>query len=50
MSKITTFDAAQYLDSKEVIAEYILQILEDGDMDELLSAISDIVKVKEKHL
>jgi len=45
-NKLTTFDAAQYLDSKEVIAEYISQILENGDMDELLSAIGDIAKAK----
>lgn len=40
------FDPAKYLDSKEVIAEYLSQVLEDGDMDELLSAIGDIAKAK----
>ncbi len=44
--KSTTFDAAKYLDSQEVIAEYLSQILEDGDTDELLSAIGDIAKAK----
>ncbi len=43
---LTTFDAAKYLDSKEVIAEYLSQILEDGDTDELLAAIGDIAKAK----
>jgi len=43
---LETFDAAKYLDSKEVIAEYLTQILEDGDMDELLSAIGDIARAK----
>ena len=46
MNDLSTFDAAKYLDSKEVIAEYLSQILEDGDMDELLSAIGDIARAK----
>ena len=47
MSKnLETFDVAKYLDSKEIIAEYLSQILEDGDMDELLSAIGDIARAK----
>ena len=46
MSKITTFDIAQYLDNKEMIAEYLSQVLEDGDMDELLEAIGNIAKAK----
>ena len=46
MSKVTTFDVSQYLDSKEMIAEYLSQVLEDGDMDELLEAIKHIAKAK----
>ena len=46
MTDIRTFDAANYLDNKELIAEYLSQILEEGDMDELLSAIGDIARVK----
>lgn len=46
MSKTEKFDVAKYLDSKEVIAEYLSQILADGDMDELLSAIGDIARAK----
>jgi probable addiction module antidote protein len=48
MSKLelTTFDIAQYLDNKEVIAEYLSQILNDGDMDELLEALGNIAKAK----
>lgn len=46
MSKVTTFDIAQYLDNKEMIAEYLSQVLEDGDMDELLEAIGNIAKAK----
>ena len=46
MTKLTTFDASQYLDSKEMIAEYLSQVLMDGDMDELLEAIGNIAKAK----
>jgi probable addiction module antidote protein len=44
--EITQFDIAQYLDDKEVIAEYLSQILDDGDMDELLEALGNIAKAK----
>ena len=44
--EVTNFDIAQYLDNKEVIAEYLSQILADGDMDELLEAIGYIAKAK----
>ena len=44
--KLEDFDIAKYLNSNEVIAEYISQILEDGDLDELLSAIDDIARAK----
>lgn len=46
MNKLTTFDITQYLDNKEMIAEYLSQVLEDGDMDELLEAIGNIAKAK----
>lgn len=46
MDKLTTFDISQYLDSKEMIAEYLSQVLADGDMDELLDAIGNIAKAK----
>jgi len=46
MSNITTFDVSQYLDSKEMIAEYLSQVLADGDTNELLSAIGIIAKAK----
>lgn len=45
-NELTTFDAAKYLDSNEVIAEYLSQILEDGDVDELLTAIGEIARAK----
>ncbi len=43
---LTTFDAAHYLDSKEMIAEYLSQVLSEGDMEELLAAIGNIAKAK----
>lgn len=48
MSKleVTNFDIAEYLDNKEVIAEYLSQILADGNMDELLEALGNIAKAK----
>ena len=46
MNKLTTYDIAQYLDNKEMIAEYLSQVLADGDMEELLEAIGNIAKAK----
>ena len=48
MSKleVTNFDIAQYLDNKEIIAEYLSQILADGNTDELLEALGNIAKAK----
>lgn len=46
MTKLTTFDVSQYLDSKEMIAEYLSQVLQDGDMNEVLEAIGNIAKAK----
>lgn len=46
MSKLTPFDISEYLDSKEMIAEYLSQVLEEGNTDELLVAIGNIAKAK----
>ena len=46
MDNVTIFDTAQYLDTKEMIAEYLSQVLADGDTDELLIAIGNIAKAK----
>jgi len=40
----TEFDPASYLDSEEVIAEYLYLAFASGDTDLLLSAVRDIVK------
>jgi len=45
-TKLSNFDITQYLDDKEVIAEYLTQVLEDGNTDELLSAIGNIAKAR----
>jgi len=45
-AEVTNFDITQYLDNNKVIAEYLSQILADGDMDELLEAIGNIAKAK----
>lgn len=44
--KLVPFDMARYLDSEEAIAEYLTQVLADGDSDELLRAIGHIAKAK----
>jgi probable addiction module antidote protein len=44
--ELTTFDISEYLHDKKVIAEYLSQILADGDMDELLEALGNIARAK----
>ncbi len=44
--ELTAFDITQYLDSPEAIAEYLSQVLEDGDSDEFLEALGHIAKAK----
>ena len=46
MSTIRAFDAADYLDSDEVIAEYLNAALEDENPDVLLQAIADVAKAR----
>ena len=43
-NELNTFDVTKYLDSKEVIAEYLSQVLKDADMNKLLSTIGDIAR------
>lgn len=38
------FDIADYLDSEEMIAEYLNTVLEDGDSSDLIIAIGHIAK------
>lgn len=44
--KLTEFDASAYLDSEEVIAEYLTAALEDGDPDVFLSAVGNVAKAR----
>lgn len=46
MKRLATFDAADYLDSEEVIAEYINAALEDENPDVFLQAIADVAKAR----
>lgn len=46
MRKLTKFDAADYLDSEEAIAEYLTAALEDENPDVFLAAISDVAKAR----
>jgi len=43
---ITAFDPADYLDSEEMIAEYLTQVMMDGDAEEMLEAIQHVAKAR----
>ena len=43
---VTRFDAADYLDSEEMIAEYLSATLEDSNPDVFLSALGDVAKAR----
>ncbi|SHO61839.1 addiction module antidote protein [Algoriphagus zhangzhouensis] len=38
------FEIADYLDSKEMIAEYLNTVLEEGDNDDIIYAIGHVAK------
>jgi probable addiction module antidote protein len=40
----TKFEIADYLDSNEMIAEYLNTVLEEGNNDEIVSAIGHVAK------
>ena len=46
MVKVSDFDPSAYLDSEEVIAEYLTAALEDGNPDVFLAAIGNVAKAK----
>lgn len=46
MTKLKKFDAADYLDSEEAIAEYLTAALEDANPDVFLTAIADVAKAR----
>jgi probable addiction module antidote protein len=41
---ISKFEIADYLDSKEMIAEYLNAALEEGDNDDIINAIGHVAK------
>jgi len=43
---LAPFDASDYLDSEEVIAEYLTVALEDPDPDAFLIAVRDVAKAR----
>lgn len=45
-SELIEFDMAEYLDSDEAVAEYLNQVLADGDNEEFIRAIGYIAKAK----
>ncbi len=46
MVKVTEFDASAFLDSEEVIAEYLTAALEDENPDVFLSAVGNVAKAR----
>lgn len=46
MLRLAPFDASDYLDSEEAIAEYLRLALEDPDPDALLVALRDVAKAR----
>lgn len=46
MNGLKRFDAADYLDSEEMIAEYLSAAMEDENPDVFLSAVSDVAKAR----
>lgn len=46
MAKFPPFDAADYLDDEETIAEYITAALEDANPDVFLSAVRDVARAR----
>ena len=42
--KTSKFDIADYIDNKEMIAEYLNTVLEEGDNDDIIIAIGHIAK------
>jgi len=46
MNGLKKFDAADYLDSEEMIAEYLSAALEDENPDVFLAAVSDVAKAR----
>lgn len=46
MGSLAKFDAVDYLDSEELIAEYLAAALEDENPDVFLAALADVAKAR----
>ena len=46
MTIYSPFDAADYLESEETIAEYLTAALEDADPDVFLTAVRDVARAR----
>ena len=46
IDSLPVFDMADYLDSDEAVAEYLSQVLTDGDDGELASALGNFAKAR----
>ena len=46
MTNVSPFDAAEFLDSDDVIAEYLGACLEDPNPDVFLAALANVAKAK----
>jgi probable addiction module antidote protein len=46
MAKITRFDVADFLDSDEMIAEYLSVAMEDPDPDHFLQAVAAVARAR----
>jgi probable addiction module antidote protein len=44
--KVAPFDASEYLDDEEVIAEYLTAALEDPNPEVFLSAVANVAKAR----
>ncbi|WP_205663511.1 helix-turn-helix domain-containing transcriptional regulator [Arcobacter caeni] len=46
INELKNFDISEYLNNKEIRDEYLAQVLNDGDKDEILEALENIEKSK----
>lgn len=46
MTSFATFDAADYLDDEETMAEYLTAALEDSNPDVFLAAVRDVARAR----
>lgn len=46
MVKLSEFDASEYLDNEELIAEYLTVALESDDPDVFLAAVGNVAKAR----